>query len=55
MVLHSVRNGVEAALSRALDDAEMWKETALAALNEVKALKKGNGAPARDEEDGDDA
>ncbi len=39
LVLHTMKNGVEG-LSRALDDVEMWKETALSALNEVKELKK---------------
>ncbi|KAL7536344.1 hypothetical protein ACHAXR_007096, partial [Thalassiosira sp. AJA248-18] len=34
LVLHTIRNGVEGPLHRALDDVDMWKETALAALKE---------------------
>ena len=51
MVLHTTRNSTEV-LKRALDDAEMWKTTALAALKEVNELKKGQGD--RDD-DNDDA
>jgi hypothetical protein len=39
-VLHTIRNGTEATLQRALNDADMWKETALAALKEVRELKE---------------
>lgn len=41
MALHSVRNVADGALQKALEDAEMWKDTALAALKEVKELKAG--------------
>lgn len=53
LALHTTRNeALESALRRALDDAEMWKETALAALGEAKELKK-NQAPKKPEEEGD--
>jgi len=54
VVLHTVRNGVEGALQRALEDVEMWKGTALAALTEVKELKKKEQASEQKEEEGDD-
>jgi len=40
LILHTVRNSVEGTLQRAMEDVEMWRETALAALQEVKELKK---------------
>jgi len=47
-----MKNGaVELALQRALDDVEMWKETALAALGEVKDLKKDQPSPKKNEDD----
>ena len=49
LVLHTIRNGVEGTLKRALEDAEMWRETALAALNEVKELKKNQEQVESDE------
>ena len=49
IVLHTTRNSTDV-LKRALDDAEMWKTTALAALKEVSELKKGQG----DRDDDDD-
>ena len=40
MVLHTAQNGgVEGTMRRALEDVDMWKTTALAALKEVKELK----------------
>ena len=51
LVLHTTRNGVEGMLSRALDDAEMWKSTALAALKEVSELKKEQEGSNDDEAD----
>ena len=50
LMLHTIRNGVEATLQRALNDAEMWKETALAALKEVRELKEQQGSKEREEE-----
>jgi len=40
LVLHTARDGADATLRRALEDAEMWKETAMSALREVKELKE---------------
>lgn len=52
LVVHTTRNGVEGMLSRALEDVDMWKETALAALKEVKELKmKGGDELKKNEED----
>lgn len=45
LALHTMRSGVEGMLSRALDDVEMWKSTALAALKEAKELKEKQSAP----------
>jgi len=49
MALHTTRNSTEV-LKRALDDAEMWKTTALAALKEVNELKKGQSSIDDEEE-----
>jgi len=35
-----MKAGVEGALTRALNDVEMWKGTALSALKELMELKK---------------
>ena len=43
LVLHTMRAGAEGALARALNDVEMWKETALSALKELMELKKEKG------------
>jgi hypothetical protein len=43
LALHTAKDGAEGTLRRALEDAEMWKETAMAALREVKELKKEKG------------
>jgi len=52
LALHTMKNGaVELALQRALDDVEMWKETALTALGEVKDLKKDQPPPKKNEDD----
>lgn len=40
LVLHTMKAGVEGALTRALNDVEMWKGTALSALKELMELKK---------------
>ena len=39
LVLHTSRNGVEGILSRALKDAEVWKERARVALKELRAIQ----------------
>ena len=49
LVLHTTRNGIEGMLSRALEDADMWKSAALSALKEVSEMKKKHGV-----EDADD-
>lgn len=40
LVLHTTRDGVEGTLRRALEDVEMWRGAALAALKEVDELRK---------------
>jgi hypothetical protein len=39
LVLHISRNGVERMLSRALNDAEVWKERAIVMLKELRAIQ----------------
>jgi hypothetical protein len=39
LVLHTSRNGVEGMLSRALKDAEVWKERARVTLKELRAIQ----------------
>jgi hypothetical protein len=39
LVLHTSRNGVEGMLSRALNDAKVWKERALVVLKELRAIQ----------------
>ena len=39
-VLHTAGDGAEAALRRASDDAERWRETALAAMKEAEELRR---------------
>lgn len=39
LVLHTMRAGVEEVLSRAFNDVELWKGTALSALKELMELK----------------
>lgn len=53
LVLHTMRNGAEGMLSRALEDVEMWKSTALAALKEVKELKQQGGGDSKKTEEDD--
>lgn len=40
LVLQTIRNGFEGMLQRALEDVDMWKGTAMAALKEAKELKE---------------
>jgi hypothetical protein len=55
LVLHTSRNGVEGMLLRALKDAKVWKERALVALKELRAIKAKKCTPKKNVGEDEDA